>query len=205
MSYLVIPMIDTAGFYELKPPLDILILKNERYVCKAIRRISELIANNQDPKTNIYDKYNIPEIDYNEDLNNDMIIISLQNDVGNWLHVPARFIVKYPEQSGIGYRSYAIGISLPAFPIYKDFTPVTTAITNLLKDMLGVTAEIKLIETSRTVLVDDATHRVNESSRNLSIVRSDTDRARYLNLIHQHQQTLDKLHALEEYVLNLVT
>jgi hypothetical protein len=200
-----IPPIGIKGFYQLSQPMDVLIGNNELFTCKALRNISDYLNNQEDPKTNIYDKYNIPSSVYEEDIKSDAIIASLQNDVGHWVNVPVRYFVKYPDLSGVAYKAYAIGISLPSFPVTKDFNPLMTSIINLVTDTLGVTPEVRLIETSREVLVPDDLHTVTENTRRQITTNQGTDRAKYLSLLNQYQDLQTKLRALEDYLLGILT
>lgn len=200
-----IPPIGIKGFYELSAPLDNLIFQNELYVCKSLRKISDYVHNNEDVKELIYTKYGIPEVNYIEDLKEDIIIASLQNDVGHWLNIPVRYFVKYPDLSGIAYKSFAIGVSLPSFPINKNFNPLVLAINNLVEDMLGITPEIKIIETSREILVPDAQHISTENDRKSRITSGASDRTKYLQLLSVFQEVQQKLSAAEQFIINLIS
>ena len=200
MSTIVIPTVGSSGYFELKAPLDILIVQNERYTCKAVRNLSDYFASNEDPKTDIYTKYNIPEDEYTQDIKDDTYIVSLQSEKGHWLYVPVKYIVGYPITNGVPYRSIMIGISLPSIQADRDLSFLETDLTNLIKDALGVIPVIKQIETSRVVLVSKEKHDIVQAERNALSSSRVTDRSRYMSLMTDNQIALNKIRELEAYI-----
>jgi hypothetical protein len=200
MTQYVIPTIGSSGYFELRPPLDTLIIINERYTCQGLRKLSEYLANNEDPKTLFYNEYSLTQDDYDADILEDMVIASLQSEIGHWLYIPVRYIVNYPITNGIPYRTVMIGVSLPSLPVERDLTYLQTDIENLITDSLGVTPVIKIVETSRVVLVPRDKHDITQSNRTLLSNGRTTDRSRYASLLIDHQNALDKIGALERYI-----
>lgn len=200
MPDLVIPLVGMSGSFELQTPLNTLVDPNERYTCKAVRKLSDYIASNEDPKALIYDEYTIPNQDYLDDIVADMEIVSLQSDTGHWLYIPARFIVKYPVTNGIQYRSMMIGISLPSIPVSQDLTFLQTELGNVITDTLGVTPAFKIMETSRIVLVPDDTHALTLAARNAIATGKTTDRSRRIQAEASLADALVKIAALEAYI-----
>lgn len=196
------PSLGMKGFYELNAPLDVLISPNESFVCKSLRKLSDYLHNNENPKEIIYAKYGLTDLDYENDLKEDITIASLQNDIGHWINVPVRYFTKYPDLSGVNYKSYAIGISLPSFPITTNFDSLISSISVLISDMLGVVPEIRLIETSREITVSDTTHQLTTTERRARIVNSSSYRVKYLTTLSSLAETQSKLQALEQHIIN---
>jgi UDP-N-acetylglucosamine transferase subunit ALG13 len=199
MEY-VIPTVGSSGYFKLQAPFNTIILENELYTCQAIRRISEYLANNEDIKTDIYDKYQIDEAIYKEHVEEDIFIISLQAQVGQWVYVPVSYILAFPEVNGIPYRTVGIGISLPAFPADKDFSALITDLQNLITDRLGTACIVRVTETSKTLLVTREKHDELTTERNVIIDGSVTDRSRYNKLLIDHQDVLAQNTALSDYI-----
>jgi hypothetical protein len=197
---IILPPIGSSGSYTLKPPLDVLINENERYVCKGIRNISDYIASNEDVKNLIYVKYGLIEDVYLDHLEKDIPIVSLQSDVGHWIYIPADYILTYPITNGIPYRSVMIGISLPSLPTTNNLTNIENSIRELVIDTLGVTPVLKQVETSRVILVPSETHTLLSAERSLLITNSNTDSGKYSKLEIEHQKALDKITELEDYI-----
>lgn len=200
MTDFILPTIGSSGFFELKAPFDKYVTVTERYTCKGIRSLSEYLANNEDPKADVYTKYGLADSEFNSDIVVDMHIVSLQSEKGYWLYVPANYILKYPITNGIPYRTIAIGVSLPSLPVAIELGYVETSISNVIKDMLGVTPVIKTVETSRVALVTKEKHDLTTSARLLVSGGRVTDRARYNVLMVNYQSALDKIAALEKYI-----
>jgi hypothetical protein len=202
MTELVIPSVGTSGYWQLRSPLENLMVENERYTCKAVRNLSDYLANNENPKADIYAKYQIPDDDYEADILSDAFIVSLQSAQGHWAYVPAKFIVTYPITNGVPYRAVLIGISLPSLPADRDTSFLHTSLRNLVTDSLGVDCVIKEIETSRVVLVPSDKHIVLQGERDVISGSKVTDRARYLVLANEHEIALNKIQMLEKYILD---
>lgn len=200
MTSRILPVIGSRGTYELLPPFDTVILPEELYTCKAIRNISEYVSYNQDPKKLVYDYYGLTEADYESDVQEDMEIVSLQNNKGVWIYIPARYIIKYPEVDGIPFRQLSMVCKLPAIEVSRDISHLKTDVINLVKDTLGVEPVVEIVEVSRTIAV------TREVSDQLKIERSlvsngrVTDRAKYMELLQREQLLLNKIQALEDYI-----
>ena len=193
-------MIGSSGTYELLPPFDTVILPEEIYTCKAIRNISEYVSYNQDAKKLVYDYYGLSENDYENDIQEDMEIVSLQNNKGVWVYVPARYIVKYPEVDGIPYHQLSMVCKIPAIEVSRDISHLKTDVINLIKDTLGVEAAVEIVEASRTIAVTKDVSDQLKIDRALVSNGRVTDRAKYMQLLQQQQVLLDKIEALENYI-----
>lgn len=201
MSDLILPTIGSSGYFELRAPYDQAVLPDERYTCQAVRKLSDYLANNEDPKTDIYDANGIDEAEYDLDVEADMYIVSLQGETGQWVYVPARYLVKYPIVNGIPYRSMMIGVSLPPLPADRDLSFLTTDMGNLVRDTLGVDVQIDLMETSMVILVSKDRHDLEQAQRDLVTTGRLTDRARYISTQTQLDQALLKIQQLEAYIM----
>lgn len=201
MTDIPLPTVGASGYYELRSPLNTLVTLGERYTCQAIRRLSDYLANNEDAKTDIYVKVGI-EASYDQDLNDNVYIVSLQSDKGHWLYVPASYIVSYPLTNGIPYRALMIGVSLPSIPADRDLSFLETDIANLVSDVLGVVPIMRQVETSRVVLVTKTKHDLLQAERNALSAGRVTDRARYMKTQQDLDTALAKIAALEQYIKN---
>ena len=200
MSNRILPTLGSSGTYELAAPYDTKILPEEIYVCKAIRSLSEYISNNQDPKKLVYDYYDLTENDYEDDIKEDMEIVSLQNNDGVWLYVPARYIIKYPQVNGVPYHQVALVCKLPAIEADKDLSFLVNDIKNLIRDYMGIDSQVDVVETSRTIAVSKELSDQMKVERSLASSGRVTDRARYTELLQRHTEALNKIGLLETYI-----
>lgn len=205
MTLSILPVIGSSGFYELAAPFDVEVVDKIEYTCKAIRRISDYLANNEDPKASIYDAYEIDEAVYEEDLSKDTYIVSLQSRKGHWLYVPSRYILSYPSVNGIPYRSVMLGVSLPPLPVSQDLTAILSDIKDLVENSLGVSVVVRQVETSMIVLVDYSVHEATQQERNIHIEGRSTLYARNVALREENDLLIQKVASLENYIKSNLT
>lgn len=205
MTLSILPVIGSSGFYELAAPFDVEVVDKIEYTCKAIRRISDYLANNEDPKASIYDAYEIDEAVYEEDLSKDTYIVSLQSRKGHWLYVPSRYILSYPSVNGIPYRSVMLGVSLPPLPVSQDLTAILSDIKDLVENSLGVSVAVRQVETSMNVLVDYSVHEATQQERNIHIEGRSTLYARNVALREENDLLIQKVASLENYIKSNLT
>lgn len=196
----IIPTVGATGFYDLRSPFDTKILSNERYTCQAVRKLSDYLADNATPLESIYLEAGLTEQDYDDDLAQDMLILSLQAQTGHWVYVPTSYLITQPIVNGIPYRAVMVGVSLPPLPADKDLSNLLTAIAELTLETLGVSPVIKVVETSRVVLVNTLTHETTQLQRDALIGTGLTDRSRYMSTLTRLQQALQKIEQLELYI-----
>lgn len=197
----VVPTVGSSGFFELREPFNSKIDKNVRYTCQAVRRLSAFIADNEDVKKSIYDENKIAEDVYMEDLANDTQVASLQGETGQWLHVPIRFIIAYPNTNGIKYRTMAFSVGLPAMPVDKDMSAVHTAIANVVKELLGVNCVVENVETSKVTLVSSEKHNAKQIERAMVTGIPTTDRGLYMRTLRQLEDANGQIAALEAFII----
>lgn len=196
----IIPTIGSSGYFVLRSPFDSLILTGERYTCKAVRKMADFITNNEKPLDDIYIANGLTEVQYQEDLKNDVVIVSLQAATGHWVYVPATYINTLPLVNGIPYRTLMLGVSLPALPADRDLSHLEVSVKNLVTDSLGVLALTKFVETSKVVLIDSDKHRLTEATRAAVSDGGVTDRARLGKALLDNQRLLQQIQILQDYI-----
>lgn len=205
MATYIVPTIGSKGYFVLQTPFDALIAPNVEYTCQAIRRISDYVADNRDVKVDIYDANNIAESIYEEDLDNDANIISLQGEMGQWVHVPERYISSYPIVNGVPYRAFGFSIGLPAMPANRDYSNVITGLKNLITQDLGVNCSVEMFEISKVTLVDSDKHNVKQAERGVVAGAPNTDYGRYMDALQKLTAAQQKVAALEAFIAENIT
>lgn len=199
----VLPVIGSKGFFNLLPPFDTATLNKVEYTCQAIRRISDYVANNEDPKTDIYTANNISEDIYKEDLANDAYIVSLQSRSGHWLYVPYRFIQSYPSANGIGYVAKMIGVSIPPVPIDQDLSNVVSTLTDVASSLLGVNVATRVVEISKVSYVTQDIHVTKQTERAIAAAGTHTLYAQVQSLTSENSVLRAKVAELENYIKSI--
>ncbi len=197
-----LPSIGAKGTYTLSAPFNTIILPDDEYTCMAIRNISDYLANNDNVEQTVYLNNTLTAADYISDLKANMPIVSLQSQVGHWLYVPARFIVTFPITNGVPYHNVMLGVNIGAQPVNLDLTFLMTAISNVVKDNLGVTPEIKSVEISKIVSISTTQDSQVQTARKALMNTTMTDTARYKNLQVMYAEAIAQVQALEQYIVN---
>lgn len=200
MTDRIVPVIGSKGFFDLQPPFDADLVSGLEYTCQGVRSIGDMLASNEDPKSQIYDKHHIEEDIFLQDQAANAYIVSLQSSTGHWIYVPERYVLQYPSVNGIPYRSVMIGVALPSLPASQDLSHVLTDVKDLVDSALGVNSVVRTVETSKVVLIPNEVHQVKAEERRQASINHRT----LHDQVHQLQTTnaalMNKIQSLEEYI-----
>lgn len=200
MSLHILPVVGSKGFHEFAPPFDTHALENTEYECKAVRRLSDILASNEEPLKDIYEKYGLSEEDYQRDLDEDAYVVSFQSSGGHWLYIPYRYILKYPSVDGVAYRSVMVVISLPSIPVHQDLTELKDELVDIARTTIGADVSSRQVDSSRVVLVPYELHEQTQVQRNIQINGRQTQRSRIHKLETDNAELLRKVQHLESYI-----
>lgn len=199
---MIIPEVGSSGYFNLADPFAGLTITNERYVCKAIRKLSDYLANNEKPLEDIYKKVGLTEDQYKEDLAVDMPIVSLQSVKGYWIQIPAKYVLSYPIPDGIVYRMLNVAIGLPAMPVTQPMDHFLNELKGFVTASLGVDANVNMIQASRSVMVPMDKHETTRQARNQVIATGGTYKARHDKLLVKYNALADRVRELEQYIID---
>lgn len=200
--YKIIPVIGSRGAYVFRPPFDQLTVSGVEYTCQAIRRISEYVANNEDPKKTIYDNYGLSEADYDEDVAEDAYIVCLQSMKGHWVFVPYRYIETFPSGDGIAYASRMLVFSLPSLPLKLDLTDLIAEIKERIVGAIGVDSVAKEVQSSQPVLV--TVERDEETTLQRDLRKNGMGLLQHnVKLLQENESLRHHLKMLEDYIKSL--
>lgn len=196
----IVPEVGSSGFFTLATPFDQKIAAGVRYTCQAVRRISDYLGNNEDVKAGIYDANGISEDIWEEDKQADAYVASLQGETGQWLYVPTRYVIGYPDTNGVPYHTAALMVALPGIQTDRDLTDLYAKITDAVRGSLGTSCVIEKIETSKVTLVDSAKHDQIQTNRNIVIGTPGTNAARAAYLQIQLDAAIVYIAQLEDWI-----
>lgn len=200
MSLNYIPTVGSKGVYKLAAPFDQLMAVGEYYICKSVRKISEILANNDDPEKLVYTRYGLDQEIYTQHKTEDMEIVYLQSEKGHWLYVPASFIQEFPDPNGVIYRAVGISVLLPAIPVSYQLDQLKTEITGVVKDITGLRCTIKQTFTSRPLAVPVDKHEATQQTRAIERALSPDIYSRYRKLQLENDILVAKVQALEQHI-----
>lgn len=200
MSLNYIPTVGSKGVYKLAAPFDQLMAVGEYYICKSVRKISEILANNDDPEKLVYTRYSLDQEIYTQHKTEDMEIVYLQSEKGHWLYVPASFIQEFPDPNGVIYRAVGISVLLPAIPVSYQLDQLKAEITGVVKDITGLRCTIKQTFTSRPLAVPVEKHEATQQTRVIERALSPDIYSRYRKLQLENDILAAKVQALEQHI-----
>lgn len=204
MSLNYIPTVGSKGVYKLAAPFDQLMAVGEYYICKSVRKISEILANNDDPEKLVYTRYGLDQEIYTQHKTEDMEIVYLQSEKGHWLYVPASFIQEFPDPNGVIYRAVGISVLLPAIPVGYQLDQLKTEITGMVKDITGLRCTIKQTFTSRPLAVPVEKHEATQQTRAIERALSPDIYSRYRKLQLENDILAAKVQALEQHIRSMM-
>lgn len=200
MAQALIPPIGTSGIFRLNAPFSVDLQTGMSYRCEAIRRVIDFVEVGLDVFEEIYLPKGLSRTQYEQDLANQVAIISLVASSGHFVMVPSTYILAYPDIGGVPYTVMVLGLELGAIPNYMDLTGLKMAVANLVRDTIGVTPQIREVAVSAVQKLSQSDHDVFENARSLAINNTQTDRAKALDYEARFNALQAQHTALQNYV-----
>ena len=199
-----LPVLGSIGSYTFASPFNTT-SAGDSFTCESIRSISEMVNSGIDVYTTIYAANSLTETQYTTDLAADVYIVSLSCTNGVWLQIPNSYISAQPNVDGVIYASMTLGVSLDAIPVNTNLTALSSAISNVVADMYGITPSITPIQTSKTKIVSAANNTIIQNARLARITSNTTDTAKYLALQTKYDELLTQFQIQQQYLLSKKT
>lgn len=198
-----IPNVGLRGVWTLIDPFLADTKPNVAYTCRGVRTMADYTGQGRNVYDDVYAPKNITQEKFNEDVANDVIIISLQSDDGSWVHVPNSYVSKFPEQGGVSYTSLLISGLLGAVPDHLDLTSLKLRFADMIKTTTGFeNPQVEVIAVSPSTLISkDEADRLEEARKDRITVQY-TDNAEIVRLRNQVQALETERDALVEYIKN---
>jgi len=201
MTELLTPSIGTTGVYTLAEPFNTLLLPGVQYTCQAVRTIADLTASGIDPQSTYYTPVGLTPAQYQTDVANGVLIVSLQSATGTMAYVPNTYVTAFPAAGGVPYTVIALAMSLSAIPNALDLTAIKQLIVDAIQDTVGVPGVVvQEVQLSPTTLVDAGTAARMEAARKLNITNSTTLTAKNLALSNQLLTAQTQIGILQAYI-----
>lgn len=191
-----LPSIGMSGTWVTVNPVDLIVLSDVIYTCRAVRSISDFLAQDIDPLAKVYQPLGLSEAQYRQDYLDNAYIVSLQASDESWIYVPFTFIEKYPNGTGTIYNKSSLVVSLPGLPINQNYDLLSDRISEVVSDILGVDTDIKLVTIGDEYLVTPDDHTVNLALRQGNVSAFSSKHAQIRALEHENQRLQDLLEKL---------
>lgn len=197
---LALPKIGSTGKYLFKEPFQNYNKVNSAFTCRALTKLSEFIANGNNPKKYIYDKYLITD-QYEEDVKKDVVIITLRATSGVILSIPAEYLESIPVQDGIAYAGTVITVNVGLLPVVQDVSVLNDLIKDTVRSQLGLECLIDKVLVTPVNIIDEDTHLLLQRTRRDK--RSSLSMAEQIaQLTDEKELLIQKLNKLEEYIVD---
>lgn len=200
MALALVPPVGTAGIYKLAPPFSTLLQANMSYRCDAIRRIADFVEVGVEPFEEYYLPYGLTQAQYDQDMANQVCIVSLVSASGHWVYVPSTYIIAYPDLNGVPYTVMVLGLELGAIPNYRDLSGLKSVLSELCRDTIGVVPSIKEVAISAVQKLSQSDHDALETGRQNLINNTQTDRSKVIALTAELAALRQQYRQLEDYV-----
>jgi hypothetical protein len=197
----ILPEIGSIGRYNLAEPYASLIDPNVNYTCQAIRSINEITASGGNPFTVAYSPAGITQAVYNKAQAINMKIVYLVSDGGNWVYVPANYILEIPIVGGVGYQNMGLNVVLGLINSTMDLSALITAIQDTVYSTVGITPNVQPVQLSNSMQITNTQASQIESARAAVITTNNTSRGLYLATLSQLADANAKIQALEQYII----
>jgi len=195
MNYL-IPPINAIGKFRAKEPLDKILDPNINYKVIAVRTIREYLDTDTDVLNLIYLPEGLTEQDFNNDLNENMPIVTLLSPSGSYIYIPANKLASIPDVTGYKFRRKIISVDLGFIPDDTDLTWLNDEIKDLVLTKYGVEPDVSTVNASQAYLYTDDEYQTFETKRELNVKDNLTCYAKLNNITKELELMKKKLEAV---------
>ena len=196
------PTINSKGCYTSITPFDLIIQDRKPYTVIAIKTIKEIVLDGKDPFKSIYEPVGLTQLNFETDINEGVLIITLAGDGGEILDIPNRYLSSLPTQDGVLYSSKVLAVPLGIIPDALDLSTTISNLHDVLQDNLGVDASIEPVVTSSGIKISYADDAILTTLRTNNITVNKSWRARYLEEVARNLILEEKISKFECYIKN---
>lgn len=204
------PSINTKGLFELRSPWQA--GEGRIYQVLAIRAFDDIYRMGIDVYRTYYkpmgliDKILEPteipqtELNFEAEIRENVHIVTLLGDDGQYVYVPDSYIVSYPRNDTIPYQHVVLSVSLGALAEDVDISPIQEEVTELIRARFGIADPLVQLHVAQSDLA--VTPEQHYELTEARVGASNTTRSAYENSIslqnqlNDSQQTIDSLIAI---------
>ena len=197
----IVPPIGTKGRFNFLEPFNKVMFNNQEYTVKAIRSLQEMNDSEEKPYDNIYAENELTEDKFKSDLDNNVPIIVLKNNGGNYFYVPATYLKSMPKNDGVKYQQVMMAINLGYLPLDFDYSAAEDIIKNSVKSSLGITSTIETLKTSVVQLVSEEEHNKFKKLLEGNKTEKHGYMFRYNMLLEQNKKLKQRIKLLNDCII----
>lgn len=195
-----IPIFGSSGIFKLDDPFMGQLQPGISYTCVAVRLFEELTEMGIDPFEEYYQPNGIDRARYDEDVLNNVAIVSLRSTQNAWITLPDSFIIGVPNPNGVPYHAMLLSVDIGAIPETLALDSLIDTIKQVTKDYLGVVAEVQEVVASDRELISMDDHDTLEAARRANIATDESDRSKAIRMETAMNAMVIKIKELEDYI-----
>lgn len=196
---LLIPPLNTKGFFQLKAPWAM--PANTVYECIALREFQDFINIGEDVYSLVYQPRGLTRTDYENDRQAGAKIITLSAASHAKIFVPNTYLLGYPTMDNVAYSHVVLSISLGPVADAVDLTFLQDQLQGVVSTVIGVTTStVKINAAPSDNYVTAVQHAQIEAARQNAIANRTTDLAKLLTA----NATIDELRQVNATYLQVI-
>lgn len=176
-----IPTVGTEAYFTFKNPYNLFIkntfninsLSTKLKVISVISMRDMIRTDLRDPFTELYEPAGLSEVEYKQDLKNNVYLISFSlktcDGVERYLRVPINYIGEVSLPSNVEYGNRILMLDLGSLPLTLDLTPLFSDLIDFVASRTGVTPEIKDVSIGEVIHISQQDHDTRETIRRNSV------------------------------------
>ena len=197
-----LPTIGTQGCFQFNDNYRTVLKDVNHFTVTGVRSITDYLKRGEDIYKLAYSPYGITEESYNYDIQQDVKILTLNAGPHFQVYVPHTQVSSVPITSGVLYTNQALVVNIGALPKGVDITDVNKAIATVIKERLGITPEVSIVETSPPVYVPEDRHNyITTLRKNSKPVAKETWLVKYTKAVSELKRLRATITSLEQYIL----
>ena len=198
------PSLNSTGTYNLASPYSSLISPTKLYTCTATQTIKGAVAAGIDVLNTVYLNNGDIETNYNTDLANNVMLITISSGNGDSITFPNSALLAVPNTTGVIYRNLVLSISLSALPDDFDTTGLQTEVSDLIHSLIGVKSKTYVSQIGGSTVFSSGADTAIRASRQRAITRPTSTYYQNQLLQNQISSLLTKIQELENYIITKI-
>lgn len=193
----IVPTLNSSGQFTVQSPFKL--VDGVVYTCIAVRKFKDLLNQQVAVWDRYYSPYGLTQEQYNQDLKDEVVLVTLFSDDAPTVYIPSSYILSYPSASATTFRHRVLSCSLGAIPDSLPLDDFIQKVRALASDVVGIEPTVALHSVSLSTVVTKEAAQAFESARQARINNRTTEHAQLLAseaenaILRQRNQLLEEL------------
>lgn len=196
------PALNSRGRFVVSDPFNAQIKGTAIYRCVALRKFEDLVQLGENVYKKYYQAFGLSEAVYQNDVRNNVVIVSLQDAGGRIYYVPDSYVLTFPNQGETPYDHRIVSCSMGPLPAYVSTAFLEQQIAALVSDLIGIEPKVHVDTIPMLSSVTPEQHEVLETARLSRIENRQTDRARVIQLGLANQALQEQVNVMKQYLVD---